>query len=75
MMKLYPQNNLDKKIFIYRLSHASSIDYTFRIFAAGWRIYEKFIIASVFTAQKIIQTKITALHNYVMFTERNLNII
>jgi len=56
MMKLYPQNNLDKKIFNCRLSHASSIEYTFGIFATGWRIYGKFIIASVFTAQKIIQT-------------------
>lgn len=76
MMRPYPRNNLDtrKKVFNYRLSRARrSIECAFGILAARWRIYGKPIIASVSTARKIIQAT-TALHNYVMSTEKDLDV-
>lgn len=76
MMRLYPRNNLDtrKKVFNYKLSSARrSIECAFGILAARWRIFGKPIIASVSTARKIIQATIV-LHNYVIATERDLNI-
>lgn len=76
MMRPYPRNNLDirKKVYNYRLSRARrSVECTFGILAARWRIYGKPIIASVPTGRKIIQAT-TVLHNFIMSTEKDLNI-
>ncbi|XP_067212571.1 uncharacterized protein [Linepithema humile] len=76
MMRPFSRNDLDtrKKVFNYRLSRARrTVECAFGLLTARWRIYGKPIIASTSTAQKIIQAT-TVLHNYIMLTEKDLDI-
>ncbi|KAL0103961.1 hypothetical protein PUN28_016968 [Cardiocondyla obscurior] len=76
MMRPYPRSkhlNRQKKVFNYRLSRARRvIESAFGILAAKWRIYRRAIIASVSTAEKIIQATV-CLHNFIILNENKLS--
>ena len=71
LMKPFPGKHLDenKRIFNYRLSRARrTVENTFGILAAKWRIYRRPIKASVETVEKIIKATV-CLHNYLRLTD------
>ena len=71
LMKPYPGKYLDetKRIYNYRLSRARrTIENSFGIMAARWRIYQRPIRASVQTVEKIVKATL-CLHNYLRLTE------
>lgn len=72
LLKPYPGNLFDderKSTYNYRLSRARrTIENTFGILAAKWRIYRSPIQASLSTTHKIIKATV-CLHNYVLMSE------
>ena len=71
LMKPYPGRNLgeEEEIFNYRLSRCRrTIENTFGILAAKWRIFRRPIRAKVETAERVTKACI-CLHNYLKQTE------
>ena len=76
LMKPYPGRNLTEgqRIYNYRLSRARrSIENTFGVLAAKWRIYRRSIRANVKLVKGVVQATV-CLHNYLRLTE-NANYI
>ena len=75
MMRPYPQSGnltITKKIFNYRLSRARrTVECSFGILAARWRIFRRPIIAHISTAKIAVQAA-TAVHNFLMKRELQL---
>ncbi|XP_036144740.1 protein ANTAGONIST OF LIKE HETEROCHROMATIN PROTEIN 1-like [Monomorium pharaonis] len=74
LMRPYSRSqNLDrkKKIFNYRLSRARrTVESSFGILTAKWRIYRKPIIASITLSRKIVQAT-CCLHNFIINHENS----
>lgn len=72
MMRPYPRrNNLDfsRKVFNYRLSRARrTVECSFGVLSARWRVYRKPILATVENSIKIMQATV-CLHNYIIAKE------
>lgn len=71
LMKPYPGRNIDEsqRIYNYRLSRARrTIENSFGILAARWRIYRRPIHASVESAEAMVRATI-CLHNYLQLTD------
>jgi len=71
LMKPYPARNLteEKRVYNYRLSRARrTIENTFGILSAKWRIFRKPIRASVDTVEAITKARV-CLHNYLKQTD------
>ncbi|XP_063220563.1 uncharacterized protein LOC134537203 [Bacillus rossius redtenbacheri] len=74
LMRPYPQRDLDdrKRVFNYRLSRArNSVECTFGIMAAKWRLLNKAIESNVSNAVQIVKA-ICILHNFVLTHERDV---
>jgi len=75
MMRPYSRSKnltIKKKIFNYRLSRARrTIECSFGILVARWRIFRRPIIAHVSTAKIAVQSA-TAIHNFIMKRELQL---
>ena len=71
LMKPYPGKKLpvEKEVFNYRLSRCRrTIENTFGILAAKWRIFRRPIRADPETVEKIVQATV-CLHNYLKLTD------
>lgn len=63
---------MSKKIFNYRLSRARrTVECTFGIMVARWRIYRQSIIAGISTAMKAVQATVI-LNNFIINKELDL---
>lgn len=74
LMRPYPGqvvNDIDKAVFNYRLSRARrTIENSFGIMAARWRIFRTTIIAELETVHEIVKASV-CLHNFVLMAEEN----
>lgn len=70
-MKPFPGKNLneERQVYNYRLSRCKrTIENTFGIFAARWRIFRRPIRASVESVERVIKACV-CLHNYLIQTD------